>query len=158
MDMSILICPALISGVNTGMNAALIKLKEEFSRLVASLDVENHYKSFYAVPTHDGSPHIELVDGRFHYVVTERGTEFERIEDLSADDVLYLLCEGVTHHMACAYELNNRIEGIDGRSVRFPHHERLMHELNPDWGKRTKEKHEAILAQYPFSHGPSVPL
>jgi hypothetical protein len=83
-------------------------------------------------------------------VVTERGSELERIKNLSADDVLYLLFEGATQHMATRYELRNRLPGIDGRSVWFPYQERLMEGMNPSWGERLKEKHRRVLEDHPF--------
>lgn len=129
---------------------SLSELEEEFHRLVALLDVEGYYKPFLTAPTHDGTPRIESIDGKFHFVITERGSEFERIKDLSADDVLYLLFVGVTQRVATAEEFKHRIEGIDGRTVWFPYQERLMYELNPRWGARMKEQHEAILTQHPF--------
>ena len=130
--------------------ASLVSLANEFRRLAAPLDVESYYKSFHTSPTNDGSPHIEYIDGKFHFVVTERGTEFERITNLSTGDVLYLLFDGITQHMATTYELQNRKQGIDGRSVWFPYQENLMSELNPVWGKKLKAEHESILVEHPF--------
>lgn len=129
---------------------SLSSLAKEFRRMVRDLDVHASYKSFHTTPQHDGSPHIEAHEGKFHYVVTERGTEFERIEGLSADDVLYLLFESVTFEMATRYELRNRKEGVDGRSVWFPYQEDLMAKLSPPWGEKLKAEHEAILKEHPF--------
>jgi hypothetical protein len=130
--------------------ASLAELAEKFQTLAAGLDVEPHFKVFCTTPQHDGSPHIEVAAGKFQFVVTERGSEFERIKDLSADDVLYLLFEGVTQHMATRYELRNRLPGIDGRSVWFPYQERLMEGMNHSWGERLKEKHRRLLDDHPF--------
>jgi hypothetical protein len=130
--------------------ASLSELAEKFQSFAASLDVEPHFKVFRTSPQHDGSPHIEAVAGKFQFVVTERGSEFERIKDLSADDVLYLLLEGVTHHMATRYELQNRLPGGDGRSVWFPYQERLMESMNHSWGQRLREKHRRVLEEHPF--------
>jgi hypothetical protein len=129
---------------------SLSSLADEFQRLVNPLDVDSGFKSFRTMPQHDGSPHVECVNGKFHFVVTERGTEFERIRDLSASDVLYLLFDGVTQHMATTYELQNRKQGIDGRSVWFPYQEDLMRKLSPIWGERLKAEHERILVEHPF--------
>ena len=83
-------------------------------------------------------------------MVTERGTEIERIKGLTSDDVLYLILEGVTLHMATTYELDNRKEGIDGRSVWFPYQENLMSQFKLEWGQRLKADHQRILKQHPF--------
>jgi hypothetical protein len=129
----------------------LLALAKEFRALVASLPVPGYYKAFHTQPQHDGSPHIELVMGKFEYVVTERGSEFERVTGLSGDDVLYMLMESVTMHMATQYELKNRRAGIDGRSVWFPYQEELMRQLKPEWGARLSEYHAKVLEKHPFS-------
>jgi len=130
--------------------APLSALAQKFCVMVAELDVEPYYKSFHTAPQHDGSPHIEVADGKFQFVVTERGLEFERIDNLAADDVLYLLFEGITQHMATTYELNNRIPETDGRSVWFPYQERLMEGLNPAWGERLMKEHQQVLGNHPL--------
>jgi Immunity protein 63 len=129
---------------------SLSSLTHRFQEMVAALDVEPYYKSFHTTPQHDGSPHIEAKDGRFEYVVTEHGSEFERIGNLSANDALYLLLVGITQHMATTYELRHRVPGIDGRSLWFPYQEGLMESLNPTWGERLKREHLLVLAEYPL--------
>lgn len=129
---------------------SITDLAQKFRMMVTSLDVEPYYKSFHTKPQHDGSPHIEVADGKFQFVVTERGSEFERIGNLSADDVLYLLFKGITLHMATAYELQNRMREIDSRSVWFPYQEGLMETLNRSWGERLREEHWRILENHPF--------
>lgn len=129
---------------------SLADLAQKFRTMVAGLDVEPYYKSFHTTPQHDGSPHIEVADGKFQFVVTERGMEFERVGNLSADDILYLLFAGITQRMATTYELQNRIPDTDGRSVWFPYQERLMANLNPAWGERLRKEHQDVLANHPL--------
>lgn len=129
---------------------SLTDLVQKFRAMVAGLDVEPYYKSFHTTPQHDGSPHIEVENGKFQFVVTERGSELERIDHLSANDVLYLLFNGITQHMATTYELQNRIPGIDGRSVWFPYQERLMENLNPSWGEKLMKEHRHVLEHHPL--------
>lgn len=129
---------------------SLFNLAEMFRTMVAGLDVEPYYKSFHTTPQHDGSPHIEVESGKFQFVVTERGTEYERVDNLSADDVLYLLFDGITQRMATTYELQNRIPETDGRSVWFPYQERLMANLNPAWGEKLRKEHQDVLAKHPL--------
>ena len=131
--------------------ASLTDLAEKFRSMVAGLDVEPEYKAFHTTPQHDGSPHVEVANGKFQLVFTERGSEFDRTDDLSADDVLYLLFNGVTQRIATTYELQNRIPGVDGRSVWFPYQERLMESLNPSWGARLGEEHRRVLANHPLA-------
>ncbi len=131
-------------------STALSALAAEFRRMVEPLPVKAYYKSFHTQPQHDGSPHIEEVNGKFEFVVTERGTEFERIKDLSTNDVLYMLMESITMLMATQYELENRKEGIDGRSVWFPYQEKLMAEFNPKWADRLSAEHAKALKEHPL--------
>lgn len=120
--------------------------------MAAPFKVHKCYKRFHTLPQPDGAPHIEVHGDSFHYVSCERGQEYERIKSLSEDDVLYLLLDRVTFAVALQYELKNRIEGIDGRSVFFPYQEQLLSELDPKWGERLKDKHRKILEKHPISH------
>ncbi|SHI60926.1 Immunity protein 63 [Rubritalea squalenifaciens DSM 18772] len=104
---------------------------------------------FSTTPQHDGTPHIELVGDEFHFVVTERGSEFERRRTRDADEILYWLFEGFTQGMATDYELKHRNESRDGREIWFPYQERLLANLNPEWGARKQEAHMRILRDHP---------
>lgn len=129
---------------------SLADLTEKFQSMVAELDVEPIYKSMHTTPQHNGSPHVEVADGKFQFVITERGSEVERIESISADDVLYLLFNGITQHMATKFECQEPVRGTDGRSAWFPYQERLMENLNPAWGDRLREEHLGVLANHPL--------
>lgn len=92
-----------------------------------------------------------MKSGKFEYVVTERGSELERISGLDSDQVLYLLLKGITGVIATSYELRNRKPNGDGRAVWFPYQEKLMSSLRPSWGVRLKAAHEHILQTHPFN-------
>ena len=62
-----------------------------------------------------------MKSGKFEFVVTERGSELQRISGLNTDEVMYLLFEGITFAMATSYELRNRKPIGDGRAVWFPY-------------------------------------
>jgi len=114
------------------------------------LDVEPYYKAFHTFPQHDGVPHVEMMSGKFEFVVTERGSELDRISGLGNDEVLYLLFEGITSIMATSYELRNRKPTGDGRAVWFPYQEKLMAGLRASWGVRIRAEHEQILQKSPL--------
>jgi hypothetical protein len=118
--------------------------------LAAQLDVEPYYKVFHTSRQDDGTPHVEMREGKFEFVVTERGSELERLSGLDSDAVLYQLFQGITFVMATAYELRNRKPSGDGRAVWFPYQEELMAGLRPSWGVRLKEEHRQILLSYPL--------
>jgi hypothetical protein len=122
----------------------------KFRDLVAGLDVDPYYKVFHTTPQHDGSPHIEKQGNEFSFVVTERGSELQRIRTTDPDEILYMLLDGVTQVAATAFELKNRVAGTDGREVWFPHQEQLLYDLKPQWGQRKRQEHQEILATHPF--------
>jgi hypothetical protein len=123
---------------------------KRFRELVVDLDVHPYYKTFHTTPQHDGSPHIEKEGDKFCFVVTERGSELDRIRTKDPDEILYMLLEGVTSVIATAYELKNRVEGTDGREVWFPYQEKLLHDIKPEWGDRKRHEHQRILGTHPF--------
>lgn len=125
-------------------------LANEFYSMAEYLDVEPYYKAFHTSPQHDGAPHVEMRSGKFEFVVTERGSELERISGLDDDEVLYLLFKELTFVMATSYELCHRQPTGDGRAVWFLYQENLMAGLRPSWGARLKAEHEHILQKSPF--------
>ena len=122
----------------------------KFREIVADLNIHPCYKIFHTSPQHDGSPHIEKEGDQFCFVVTERGSELERIRTSDPDEILYMLLNGVTQVIATDYELKNRVEGTDGREVWFPYQEQLLHDLKPEWGTRKRREHQKILITHPF--------
>lgn len=129
---------------------SLSGLEAEFRSLTEHLDVEPYYKVFHTSRQDDGAPHVEMIAGKFDFVLTERGSELERIPGLDSDAVLYLLFKGITLVMATSYELRNRKPCGAGRAIWFPYQEQLMAGLRPSWGIRLKAEHEQILLSYPL--------
>jgi hypothetical protein len=125
-----------------------------FQELASGLDVDPYYRTFHTSPQHDGSPHIEQVGAEFHFVVTERGSEFERRKTIDPDEILYWLLDGVTQIAATNHELRNRIEGTDGRENWFPFQERLLYAMKPEWGVRKQQQHFRILRDHPLRSKP----
>lgn len=125
-------------------------IERRFHELATRLGMKNTSGRFNTTPQHDGTPHIEQVGDEFHFVVTERGSEFERRRTRDADDILYWLFDGFTQGMATDYELKHRDESRDGREIWFPYQERLLADLNPEWGARKQEAHMRILRDHPM--------
>jgi hypothetical protein len=100
----------------------------------------------------DGSPHVELVDGRYHYVVTERGSEYERRIAEDEDELLYWLMNDVTTGIALEIELNNRILGQDSRRQWFSKNVELLNRLSSVWAGRKESEYEKVLTMHPFSN------
>jgi hypothetical protein len=132
------------------------EMQAEFHRIVGELNVHDSYKVFSKSPTHDGSPHIEKIGDEWNFVVTERGSEFERSKSNDPDYILYLLVCCVTHNMATTYEMKNRIPEIDGRRIWFEYDINLLNQINPTWAEMKKIEYNKILLQHPFSDGKSA--
>jgi hypothetical protein len=60
----------------------------------------------HAVPQHDGGPHVEIIGDKYHYVVTERGSELERKITTDRQELLYWLISGVVFEMVGDFELS----------------------------------------------------
>lgn len=101
----------------------------------------------------DGSAHVEKINGRYHYVVTERGSEFERRIAENEDEILYWLLSDVTAGIAQEFELNNRIPGQDSRRQLFVKNIELLNRLSEVWAARKKSEYEKVLALHPFRDG-----
>lgn len=129
-------------------------IAKKFREYVSGLNIPDYHKAFHTTPQHDGSPHIESEGKEFHFVVTERGSEFERFKTFDPEEILYKLLDGVTQYAATQHEFKNRIEGKDGREVWFPYQERLLFEMKPEWGERKKKEHLKTLSYHPLRHEP----
>jgi len=127
------------------------EIEKRFRLLASRIGIKDVRAGFNTTPQHDGSPHIEQVGDEFHFVVTERGSEFERLRTKDSNDILYWLFDGLTQGMATAYELKHRDETIDGREIWFPYQERLLADLKPEWGVRKQEAHMRILRDHPMN-------
>jgi len=121
-----------------------------FRELVSGLDVHPSYRVFHTTPQHDGSPHVEQQGKEYHFVVTERGTEYERRKTTDPDEILYWLLDGVTQVAATNYELKHRIEGRDGRTIWFPYQEKLLFDFKTEWGIRKQQEHLRVLRDHPL--------
>jgi len=133
------------------MKSTFSEIKSLIDRLAAKINVPKEQLPTYGSSIGDGTPCIDIgVDGTVYFVVTERGTEFERWLPQTMDDLLYRVIEGATWSMASQYELKHRIKGQDNRRISFAYQEELLGILNKDWRFRAFEKHTEILKKYPF--------
>lgn len=134
------------------MDSRLLDLKRAFDAQCRKLEAGDGYASWFKTsPAHDGSPHIELTGDTFHFVVTERGSEFERRQTKDSDVVLYWLMSDVTSDMALKFELRNRKPEEDFRRQYFAEQERLLRVLRGDWADAFAEQIRGILKEHPFS-------
>jgi hypothetical protein len=132
-------------------------LQERYARLCQLLAPQRpRYPNQNRIQTRrqdDGAPHIELVDGRYHYVVTERGSEYERKIAENEDELLYWLMSDVTTSIALEFELNNRILGQDSRRRWFSKNIELLSCLSTEWADCKESEYMKVLAEHPFRDG-----
>lgn len=134
------------------MDSRLLGLKRAFGAHCRRLDTGDGYASWFkTTPAHDGSAHIELIGDTFQYVVTERGSAFERQQTKDPDVVLYWLLSDVTSEMALKFELHNRRQDEDFRLLYLAEQERLLRVLRADWADAFAERIRDILKAHPFN-------
>ena len=100
-------------------------------------------------PGHDGSPHVEISGDAYHFVITERGKEYERKRTRDVDAICYWLIRGVVSYWALRFELQHRVEGLDSRYIAFDCEEKMMARISAAWQNRIYHEHEACL-QHPY--------
>jgi len=105
---------------------------------------------FARTPQDDGSPHVELADGGYAWVRTERGIELER-RMVDADALLFLVMELLTRDYAQQAELQSRGNQGYSRWRWIEAHIRLMAHLDLTWGARLSERYEKTLSATPLS-------
>jgi hypothetical protein len=110
----------------------------------------------YGYSEQSGRPHIEVDECGYHFVVSERGYESERLTTQEVDELLYYVFESVTHQLATKYELQHRVEDQDFRRLLFKRQIELLSILSPKWAMSRSKKIEEILRQYPFDDSSSA--
>jgi len=98
-----------------------------------------------------GNPHIEVDKKNYHYVIVERGIEWERSTTQNLNELLYWIFNDVTFQMACDYEVKNRVNNQDFRRELFRKQLEFMKNINSDFSKKLEEEIREILKNHPFN-------
>jgi len=106
-------------------------------------------------PIGDATPFIEMKNGQFNFLISERGEEYKRIVG-NADKIIFLLFEGITFSLASKFESNNRIYEQDSRRILFSKQIELLGLLSPEWASSEIENHQRILQQHPFDDSSAI--
>jgi hypothetical protein len=128
----------------------LSEVKGEVDRLALVIGAPEDSLPTYGRSEDSGRPHIEVDANGYHFVVRERGLEFERTTARDVDDLLYRIFDSVTLEMALTYVQEHKIEGQDSRRLAFPRQIELYSMLSPEWGDRCSREIERILKEHPF--------
>jgi len=97
-----------------------------------------------------GTPHIEIDEIGYHYVVSERGTEFRRDTTRNLHTLLYWIFKGIVFEMASEYELNHRKPEEDFRRLLFSKNLELFKKLDNQWYAWEKEDIKNVLNETPY--------
>lgn len=121
-------------------------------RLLPQTPVSPFHTHIQTRATHNGDAHVEEVEGRWNYVITERGAELHRRVATNDDELLYWLMDDVTASIAYRRRpsLLQRLLGRDPRREKFATHVRLLQRLDPAWAAAKDAHYAAVLRQYPF--------
>ena len=129
-------------------------IQEEVRRIGKELCGDSKPSYLFSVassPTHSGAPHVEIVGDEYHFVVTERGSEFERRKTKDVDELLYWFVSGDVGQLARDWELERRVDGQDLRRFWFAKEVELLKSINPEWAKRKEQHQQNVLKEHPFN-------
>jgi hypothetical protein len=119
-------------------------------RLAAQIGAPEHTLPTFTTCRGDATPHIEVRGDGFHFVVSERGEEYERVVSRDAKEILYLVFEPIAFSMASSYEVEHRVPGVDSRRLLFKRQLELLGQLDSSWQRRCKKKQRDVLRRHPY--------
>ena len=97
-----------------------------------------------------GTPHIEINEKGYNYVVCERGTEFERRQTKDLNKILYWIFKSIVFRMASDYELEHRKPDEDFRRQLFAKRIELMEKVDSKFALWEKKEIEKTLKEHPY--------
>lgn len=134
---------------------SLNEIKSEVDRLAKLICASSNDLPSYGTTRDFAYPHIEVDATLYHYVVVERGQEFERKSTKEFNELLFWIFSDATHNLAFEYELNNRIEDQDCRRIAFPKQVELMKLISQEMGERLEQEISKILNKSPYDDEPT---
>ena len=132
---------------------ALGTIKSRYYRIARQLGAPKRQVMFATQPEYGGGSYVERVGDAYAYVVSERGTEFERRITRDPDELLYWLVAELTFEMALEHELAHRREGVDSRRLLFEKHLELLGLAKPEWSATKRREYDDVLRVHPFQDG-----
>ena len=123
-------------------------INAQFCALRDQVKIKKGHIGFYDLamqPKGDGTPHIEIDGDRLHFVISERGVEYERRTTSDLDELLYWLVTKLTHYAAQERLRRSCNPQWNKREVWFREEEKILNNLNPTWGQRRKTYHDWLL-------------
>lgn len=108
------------------------------------------HRSLTVLTTSDGfgTQHIEIDEYEYNYVISERGTEFERRKTNHIDLLLYWILTDIVSDLAGEWELEYRKPNEDRRRQRFTKEIELVEQLDSKLAKWKEEKIQEFLKKH----------
>lgn len=113
--------------------------------LAKLIGAPKHLLPTFGFSEQSGLPHIEITGDIYHFVVCERGSEFNRKTTKDLKELLFWIFDSVTFSMACDLELKNRRNDEDFRIQLFQIQEDLISKIDDDYAMTLKNKHDKLL-------------
>jgi len=126
----------------------LTNIQSRFEEIAAKLGTS---ATLPTKPQPDGSPYAEHVDGKYFYVISERGAEFERRETDDPIELLSWFVRSLTSSLALSWEVKNRVSYQDSRRLYFKKNLELLQGINESWAKQQQAYYDDVLKNYPFN-------
>ena len=136
--------------ISAEMTNELIHLQSEYNAFCQRVSPSRQLYAFLTKPHDDGSPHVEYIDDKFHYIVTERGSENDRRSTADTGEILYWMLNDLLFWMSVSYELKHRVEGQDCRRIMFARRIELMRNVGREFTERLEQEIALTLVRNPF--------
>jgi len=134
-------------------------MKDDFRRSVEK-DIKELYKKMgcaclrfpatFDYPLGDATPYIMYENGKYHYIISERGTEYKRQTTTDYYKLLFWIMDDATFSIAVYWEVNNRIREQDSRRLSFKKQEDLLACIDQSWANKIHAQHAATVKKHPF--------
>jgi len=131
-------------------NCALHILRTEYNKMCQRIAPFDGTYSFQTERSDNGSPHVEFINGQYHYVVTERGLDLESRSTPDVREIVFWMLSDLTFWMGVDHEFKNRIDGRDCRRIIFPYQIELMKRADLEFAKRLELQVAETLRENPF--------
>lgn len=128
----------------------LAEIEVKVNELAVKINAPSNVLPTFGHSQHTGRPHVEVDARGYHYIIAERGQEFDRHTTSDLDELLYRIFANLTFELSTRFELAHRVENQDHRRIMFQHQIELLSSLSPQWGEREAKEHERILKEHPF--------
>jgi hypothetical protein len=129
---------------------SIATIRKKVRELGKKIGAPTHLLSIRTTSDGFGTPYVEINKSGYNYVVSERGTEFQRKQTQDISILLYWIFKDIVFSIASDFELEHRKPNEDSRRQLFAKILELMEKLDPKYAKWEKEDLDNILKENPY--------